>query len=162
MPHFHRQYSGTQSKSDGQHIAIPPHIALATIGPVIQIVVLQTPKVTEVLMQKGIALSPPQQGNALIDTGASNTCIDIAIAQALGLPVIDVTKIASASHSSTECNIYPVRFVVPGVFTMNLDIERAIGVNLQSQGIIALIGRDVLKNCTLYYNGPMGQITLSA
>ena len=32
---------------------------------------------------------------------------------------------------------------------------------LASQGLLVLICRDVLQNCNLFYNGPMGQFTLS-
>jgi len=44
---------------------------------------------------------------------------------------------------------------------MGVDAPRAVGAALKAQGIVALIGRDVLQHCTLYYNGPAGQITLS-
>ena len=39
--------------------------------------------------------------------------------------------------------------------------RNAVGANLKSQGIIALIGRDFLQHCALYHNGVSGQITLS-
>jgi hypothetical protein len=42
-----------------------------------------------------------------------------------------------------------------------INAERAIGAALAVQGYIALIGRDALINCTLFYNGPMGAFTLS-
>jgi hypothetical protein len=38
---------------------------------------------------------------------------------------------------------------------------RTIGVELQDQGLLALIGRDLPSDCILHYNGPTGGFTLS-
>jgi Aspartyl protease len=54
---------------------------------------------------------PTRAGWALIDTGASNTCIDEQAAQDIGLPVIDVATMQSASHEKHPCNIYPVQII---------------------------------------------------
>ncbi|MXW16568.1 MAG: hypothetical protein F4123_10950 [Gemmatimonadetes bacterium] len=37
----------------------------------------------------------------------------------------------------------------------------ALGVNIREQGIIALIGRDILSSCILIYNGVEAQYTLA-
>ena len=39
--------------------------------------------------------------------------------------------------------------------------ETALGVKLETPGLIALIGRDVLANCILVYNGPENSVSLS-
>ncbi len=44
---------------------------------------------------------------------------------------------------------------------VTLNAPRAMGAALASQGLLVLIGRDVLQNCNLFYNGPAGQFTLS-
>jgi len=36
-----------------------------------------------------------------------------------------------------------------------------IGVQMTSQNLISLIGRDVLRHCVLVYNGPMGSYTIA-
>ncbi len=36
----------------------------------------------------------------------------------------------------------------------------AIAAPLAAQGLIALIGRDLLQHCTLIYTGSLGQISL--
>ncbi len=97
----------------------------------------------------------------LIDTGASQTCIDDAAAQTMGLPVIGKSKMASASQSASDCNIYPVHIEFVGG-QIALDVLQAPGATLTAHGILALIGRDFLQHCTMFYNGMMGQITLSA
>jgi predicted aspartyl protease len=97
---------------------------------------------------------------ALIDTGASSTCIDEQAAQQLQLPVVNVVNVASASHSSTPQNVYPIQIEVAGL-PISIEAPNAIGAALSAQGLLALIGRDVLQHCTLFYNGLTGEITLS-
>lgn len=84
--------------------------------------------------------------------------IDEQAAKELGLPVIDVANMQSATHENHPCNIYPIQIITP-IITLNA--PRAMGAALASQGLLVLIGRDVLEHCTLFYNGPVGQFTLS-
>src|SRR5437868_2261845 len=127
-------------------------------GPVVQVTVGPAQLLVDQWTQQGITLPVPQVGEALIDTGASGTCIDDATAQQLGLPVVDVMQMVSASHTSQQ-NIYPIRLVVAG--GLRFDVPRAMGAVLAPQGLVALIGRDVLQRCTLFYNGPAGEFTLA-
>jgi predicted aspartyl protease len=102
----------------------------------------------------------PIKGYALIDTGASDTCIDDSVARRLGLPVVDVVNVSSASHASTLQSVYPIKIAIEG-FSVSIEAPTAIGAALSSQGLIALIGRDLLQYCTLFYNGVSGELTLS-
>lgn len=110
-------------------------------------------------MAQGKPLPTPRPGLALIDTGASGTCIDEQAAQGLGLPVIDVVKMTSATHADQEAKVYPIQITIPPSLVFN--VPRAIGAVLAPQGLLILIGRDLLSACNLFYNGPLGQITLS-
>jgi len=113
------------------------------------------------LTQKGGAPRQSIRGLALIDTGAQGSAVDDGVAQELGIQPIDVVKMASASEASCDANIYPVRFEILGT-NIKIGAPRAMGATLRKgSGIVALIGRDVLSQCTLYYNGPAGLITLS-
>jgi predicted aspartyl protease len=160
MPILNMQYIVERQERDGTKVTLEPKTALISRGPVLQ-VTLSIPKViAQELVKQDMTVPEPIAGVALIDTGASTTCIDDAAAQKLGLPVIDVATIASASHAATKINIYPATIDLIGV-PITVTTERALGANLSSQGLIALIGRDLLQNFTLYYNGVMGQITLS-
>ena len=64
----------------------------------------------------------------------------------------------SASHDKIPVPVYAGKLVLPG---LNLDIESGMGENLRSQGLIALIGRDVMSHGTLFYNGLDGSVTFS-
>ena len=39
--------------------------------------------------------------------------------------------------------------------------NRAMGVTLKAHGIVALVGRDLLRNCLFAYNGANGSFSLS-
>lgn len=160
MPILTTTFNAKVTDENGQEVAVHPRVALAKRGPVIQANASLSGSFEAQLQERGEQSPDPVSGFALIDTGASGTCIDEAVAQQLNLPAIDVVQIASASENSSRQNVYPVGFELAGL-SVGIDAHRAVGAPLQSQGIIALIGRDVLQNCTLHYNGPSGQITIS-
>ena len=95
---------------------------------------------------------------ALIDTGASVTCIDRQAAEQAGLPIVDSGPLFSATDEE----------IVP-IFAARLDMlgfpgweaPRAYGTNLATQELIALIGRDVLMNSVLIYNGADGSFSIA-
>ena len=58
------------------------------------------------------------------------TCIDNEAAQKLQLPVIDVIKMASASHASHPANVYPVKLSIAGL-PMAINAPRAAGAELK-------------------------------
>jgi predicted aspartyl protease len=159
VPILHVQFNAQAQTPTGQTVSVAPTIALLRQGPVVQVVLSLAQTIADQLMQQGLPIPAPLPGLALIDTGASATCIDDATAQQLQLPVIDVVNMTSASHASTQQNIYPVLIEVAG--GIRIDVPRAMGANLAPQKLVALIGRDFLQHCTLFYNGPAGAITLA-
>lgn len=125
-------------------------------GPVLQVTVTIEQNAGKALLSQGKTVAT-KTGLALIDTGASNTCIDEQAAKDLGLPIIDVATMHSASHEKHPCNIYPVQ-IITQVVTLNS--PRTMSANLASQGLLVLIGRDVLQRCNFVYNGLAGEFTL--
>src|SRR5579863_688352 len=97
-------------------------------GPVLQVAVSIEQNAAKALLTQGKTVAT-KTGLALIDTGASNTCIDEQAAQELGLPVIDVATMQSASHEQHPCNIYPVQ-IITQVVTLNS--QRTMGATLGS------------------------------
>lgn len=139
---------------------IPPPIAILQRGPLVPVSVSVEQNIAQQLLSQGIALPVPERGFALIDTGATSTCIDDAAAAKLGLPTIDVVTVASASHASTQQNVHPIQIEVTGL-PITISAPRAIAAPLAAQGLLVLIGRDVLQHCTLFYNGLTGSFTLA-
>lgn len=88
------------------------------------------------------------------------TCIDDATAQQIGLPVVDVGTLASASHSATQVNNYPILIQLVGS-PIRINAPRAFGANISALGYVAIIGRDLLQHAVLIYNGQTGLVTLA-
>ena len=97
---------------------------------------------------------------ALVDTGASESCIDALLAAQLKLPVIDRRKIAGVGGEQ-EVNLYLAQVRIP---SLDSTIYGAFaGVHLVSGGQMhkALIGRTFLQHFRMVYDGPTGDVTIS-
>jgi hypothetical protein len=100
------------------------------------------------------------QISALVDTGATESCIDDLLATQLNLPIIDKRPIAGVG-GQLEAKIYlsqihipALRFTIYGYFA---------GVHLAAGGQIhkAIIGRTFLRSCTMIYSGLTGDVTIT-
>jgi predicted aspartyl protease len=160
MPILHTELTAKGKNPDGEDVDVPPPLVLARRGPVVQVTVGVSTQMAEQLVQGGKVVPTPVSGWALFDTGSSVTCIDEKVAQKLGLPVIDSVKLASASHAETDKNVYPALIAFVGV-PIRLNVNRAIGAALENQKLVALLGRDLLRSFTMFYNGVAGQVTFS-
>ncbi len=97
---------------------------------------------------------------ALVDTGATENCIDEALATALRLPIIARETFAGAGGLS-GADIYLAQLHVPATnFTL---YGRFLGVQLLAgrQPHLALLGRTFLQEYTMTYEGRTGVVTLS-
>ena len=98
---------------------------------------------------------------ALVDTGAGESCIDGLLASQLNLPIIDKKPICGIGGQQ-EANIYMAQIHIP---TLTFTIYGAFaGVHLQAGGQWhkALIGRTFLRSFTMIYEGRTGTVTLSS
>jgi hypothetical protein len=100
---------------------------------------------------------------ALIDTGASCTCLDPQVIQSLGVPATGSVLVNTPSTGSTPhaTDQYDVALLIPpgaqGQQGLIFPTIPVIASDLfAAQGIHALIGRDILKLCVLIYNGALG------
>jgi predicted aspartyl protease len=107
---------------------------------------------------------PPVAGisgiQALVDTGATESCIDNLLATQLNLPIVDRRPIGGIGGQQMA-NMYLAQIHVP---TLNFTIYGAFaGVELRAGGQqpSALIGRTFLRKYTMTYEGRTGTVTLS-
>ena len=111
-------------------------------------------------------IPPLQPARALLDTGASCTCVDPSVLIALGIPSTGTTLVNSPTSGTNPqtVNVYDVCIWIPGAtpppFFLNT-VAVAESQLLQAQGFHALIGRDILASCVINYNGPLGFVTVS-
>lgn len=98
--------------------------------------------------------------NALVDTGAGESCIDNQLAALLRLPIVDRRPISGVHGSSftdmylAQIHIPTLHFIIYGMFA---------GVDLIAGGQVhsALIGRTLLRSFTMTYEGRTGSVLLS-
>jgi len=106
------------------------------------------------------------QGLFLVDTGASGTCVDPDLIKSLSLQPTGKTAISTPSTAGSVhyCDQYDVSLFIPGNAGIGGHIVAAIPIittHLRSQGIDGLLGRDVLNNCVVIYNGSASFLTLA-
>lgn len=98
---------------------------------------------------------------ALVDTGASRSCIDVSVARELGLPVINQEQVIGV-HGVAEVDIY---LATLGIRDLQLHrFGRFAGARLIEAGLpyAAMVGRDFLADLSLRYRGRSGRVTLEA
>ena len=103
---------------------------------------------------------PGELHPALVDTGATHSCIDIGLAERLGLPVVDRQVIAGIG-GRMEAPVYAAQIRVPG---LDSTVHGAFdGVRLAESGQphVALIGRSFLLHFTMTYEGRTGRVVIS-
>jgi hypothetical protein len=94
---------------------------------------------------------------ALIDTGASTSCIDAELAMHLQLPIIDQRQCAGIG-GSIPVNMHLAQVHAPSVsFTL---YGALAGVDLTVGDQKVLLGRDFLRNFRMIYDGPSGAVDL--
>jgi hypothetical protein len=96
---------------------------------------------------------------ALIDTGASDNCIDSGVATRAKLPIMD-QRVVSGIGGATKVNMYMGRVYIPSLKT--LLFQSFAGVELESGGQWhqAILGRSFLRPFTLKYYGPNGSVII--
>ena len=102
-----------------------------------------------------------QNLQALVDTGASDCCIDGMLAITLELPIVDRRELAGA-HGSREVNMHMAQIRVPSLnFTMYGQFA-AVDLNGGGQKHVALIGRSFLRYFTMSYEGRTGKVIIKS
>lgn len=118
------------------------------------------------LTAAGQNIPTPVTVQALIDTGASGTCIDPSVLSALGLsPTGSVPMLTpSTGAQPVPTDTYDVSLIIFATAQHLPLIHHTVPVmrsELAVQGIQALIGRDILKGCLLTYDGASGLFSLA-
>jgi len=96
---------------------------------------------------------------ALVDTGASESCIDSLLVAQLNLPAID-KRMQAGVHGAREVSIHLAQVHVPSLgFTIYGEFA-AVDLRLGGQSIDALIGRTFLQHFKMIYDGTTGDVEI--
>lgn len=146
------------------HVApnLSPADTLVQYGPTIWVDIGFDPRVfgTSVPAANFQPVPPAQNVPALVDTGALESCIDEQLAQQLQLPLVDQVQVAGVGGSTT-LNVYLAHIALPGLGAMQYG--RFSGAHLATGGQQhkAIIGRTLLKDTLLIYDGRSGSVKLA-
>ena len=135
-------------------------------GPLIDAFITVSAARQSALEAASRSIPDPQKIRALLDTGASHSCLDPVVVTALGIPVTGNCQINTPSSGAAPhtVDLYDVGIYIPATNPPPLVFPTVAvaGCQLfQAQGFHALIGRDILDLCMLFYNGPLKVLTLS-
>lgn len=125
-------------------------------GPVVSLLIgVSGPRATA-LQAAQQPVPPPVRIRALIDTGASSTCVEAGALQSLSLAPTGTTTVTTPSTGPNPmvCNQYDVGvFVVHPAITLGVVTMPIIECQPLGGGIQALLGRDFLALCLFVYDG---------
>ena len=138
---------------------IPAGPGLHLHGPRVTVTITPLQDQIQILAKQGKDIPKPVTGFALIDTGASVTCVDQEAAAKAGLVTVGSDPLTSATHANEVLPVYAGRLTIPGLG--EFEILRAFGAKLAPLGFTALIARDVLMGCVLVYNGMDASFSIS-
>lgn len=133
--------------------------ALQGLGPLVPVQVEVPTALALQITEAGGQVPQPVTGNALIDTGASVSGVDLPVLASLGVNPVGTTRRGTAGGQQ-QTSLNPIKMVLTPI---NLPVEYSsvIGVDLSGMDIVALLGRDFLKRALLVYDGPSGEITIA-
>lgn len=147
---------GLDKDNQGQYKSTSPPEALLSRGPRIWGVLTYSDTQFNLRTSLEDTKDSSVTGWILFDTGASCSCFDIKAADTLDLAVVDKTYVNSVTHGKQLSPVYSGKLIVE---KLSIPIQKSAGVNLAPHGLIALIGRDVMQNGVLIYNGTDGSFT---
>jgi predicted aspartyl protease len=144
-----------------------PHFTLPILpsGPLMDAFVGVSDARRTALQSLNQPIPNPIQVRALIDTGASGTCVDPSVMTALALTPKGQIQMCTPSTGAVPhtADQYDVSIFIPCGANPAF-VRRTLGVacvELAAQGFHVLIGRDILRACLLTYNGTTGSFTLA-
>lgn len=133
----------------------------ARYGPLLNVEIALPQHLAQQYVAQEKQVPVPMKGLALIDTGASCCSIDIAAATNLGVAPVDMRRVNTPSGIEDQL-VYPCLInCAEGPFRFVTNTALASKHLLVNQGIIALLGRDLLMNTVLIYDGKNGSFTLA-
>jgi predicted aspartyl protease len=140
------------------------NLQLTPAGPLIDVLIHVSEPRAQALAAVNQPIPQAVSARLLIDTGASNTSVDPSVIVSLGLQPTGTVLMHTPSTAGAPilCEQYDIKLVIPhaslhGTF----GAIAVIASEFLTQGFHGLLGRDILSQCVLIYNGEIGFYTLS-
>lgn len=131
---------------------------LVVYGPTLKVDIGFDPAFTASTV--GIPVAAIKDVDALVDTGATESCIDSLLATQLNLPIVDRRAVCGV-HGSKEVNVHLAQIHIPSLARTIVGSFAAVDLVAGGQMHKALIGRTFLQHLTMVFEGLTGKVTLS-
>jgi hypothetical protein len=133
-------------------------------GPVIPVTVTAPMLLRTYLRDHGLPAFPVSRGLALIDTGAAVSAVDESVMIELGIPAIGAAA-SQTPHGFAELNMYNASADFSGIDVYGVTLKRVLGGHFRTAtdtglDVIMLVGRDILRNLVVTYDGPRSRVTI--
>jgi predicted aspartyl protease len=96
---------------------------------------------------------------ALVDTGATESCIDSLLASQLNLPIVDKRMIGGV-HGSLQVNVHLAQVHIPSLDFTIYGMFSGVHLTAGGQQHKALLGRTFLRHCSMSYEGATGKVII--
>ena len=144
-----------------------PTIALPLDGgrPIVAVQVGVPAALARALRQAGRTVPVPLRLSAMLDTGASRTCINHRVRRRLALRPfswLNLSTPSSGSSARATRMLYKVNLAVlhPAGQHLTRNAFTVAAVPLKHLGVEVLLGRDLLALCRFLYDGKGGKFKL--
>lgn len=130
-------------------------------GPILPVTIILSSEQRSALVRAGQETPFPVNCWALVDTGATITCVDRPILEKIGArPLGAATVHTTATGSETQTGeYYTVTMAFHGADQAEVAKDiKVLAVDLQ--GVCVLIGRDLLNRWKFSIDGPSGQFSI--
>jgi hypothetical protein len=138
--------------------------ALEQYGPLLPVTLTVPVLRKQYLASLGLTADRSKQGFALIDTGAALSAVDDRVMSELEIPVLNQMETATP-HGTGLSNMYNASASFHDLAMLDVHLDDVLGCYLGDfeEGrpeIIMLLGRDILRNLVLTYDGPNDRVTI--
>lgn len=157
------QFPGLPEGSPRPQLAIAPAPDKLVIeGPTLDVLISVTDFHAKYLEDNNEDIPQPASGKAMIDTGASISAVNVEIFKKLGVCPIGVALVGTPQGKDLQ-ERYPAKISFPGSGLRSVQLVSVLGSPaIGEYGLAALIGRDILQNWLVIYNGTAGNITIAS
>jgi hypothetical protein len=131
-------------------------------GPCIDVIVMNSREVIEAWRSIGLEIPAPVRMKALLDTGASVTVISKTFATHCKLFQTSAEFEITAIGATHRCGVHAGAISFPGTGLRPLDpIPIVSTVFAKERHYACLIGRDILRNWIIAFDGRSKQVTIT-
>jgi hypothetical protein len=134
-------------------------------GPLISVTLTAPIQLLSFLEENGLPQFETRSGYALIDTGAQNSVVDAKTLAELDIPAVGTGSFLT-THGIADLPVYNLSATFPDLQTAPLPLEQVAGGLVRNEPllgkhVIMLLGRDLLEEFVLTYDGPNSTFLLS-